>query len=203
VRGALKGLFVDSLANTEAANEPAKHAWDIGTSLLHSIAITVIVYGVLFVVAAFLASPSGYAVGIRRALAPTLRDRRELVWSIYGAAALIGLIVWPPDGFRQLVLTVLLIALASVGIEALRRKTLVEFPGAQRGDWMQSMRERVSRSTAGAGRRIGSAVKGMTDDQPDPEDARLDRLERLGELKEKGVLTAAEFREEKRKLLSV
>ena len=77
VRGALKGLFVDSLANTEAANEPAKHAWDIGTSLLHSIAITVIIYGVLFVLAAFLASPSGYAVGVRRALAPTLRDRRE------------------------------------------------------------------------------------------------------------------------------
>src|SRR5262249_46126522 len=74
VRGALKGLFVDSLANTEAANEPAKHAWDIGTSLLQSIATTAIILGALFVVAAFLASPSGYAVGVRRALAPTLRD---------------------------------------------------------------------------------------------------------------------------------
>ena len=30
VRSALKGLFVDSLAKTEAANEPARHAWDIG-----------------------------------------------------------------------------------------------------------------------------------------------------------------------------
>ena len=203
VRGALKGLFVDSLANTEAANEPAKHAWDIGTSLLHSIAITVIIYGVLFVLAAFLASPSGYAVGIRRALAPTLRNRRELVWSIYGAAALIGLILWPPDGFRQLVLTLLLIALAGVGIEALRRRTLVEFPGAQPGDWMQSMRERAQRATSETGRRIGSAVKGLSDGEKDPDDARLDRLERLGELKEKGVLTQAEFREEKKKLLSV
>ncbi|HET9119775.1 MAG TPA: SHOCT domain-containing protein [Solirubrobacterales bacterium] len=203
VRGALKGLFVDSLANTEAANEPAKHAWDIGTSLLHSIAITVIIYGVLFVLAAFLASPSGYAVGIRRAVAPALRDRRELVWSIFGAGALIGLIVWPPDGFRQLVLTVLLIALAGVGIEALRRKTLVEFPGAQRGDWMQSMRERASRMTSETGRRVGSAFKGLTDDEDrQPEDAKLDRLERLGELKEKGVLTTAEFREEKKKVLS-
>jgi hypothetical protein len=202
VRGALKGLFVDSLANTEAANEPAKHAWDIGTSLLHSIAITVIIYGVLFVLAAFLASPSGYAVGIRRAIAPTLRDRRELVWSIYGAAALIGLIAWPPDGFRQLVLTVLLIALAGLGIEALRRKTLVEFPGAQRGDWMQSMRDRVSRATSETGRRVGSAFKGLTHDDRDPDDAKLDRLERLGELKEKGVLTTTEFREEKKKVLS-
>jgi len=202
VRGALKGLFVDSLATTEAANEPAKHAWDIGTSLLHSIAITVVIYGILFVLAAFLASPSGYAVGIRRALAPTLRNRRELVWSIFGAAALFGLILWPPDGIRQLVLTVLLIALAGVGIEALRRKTLLEFPGAQPGDWKQSMRDRARRATSETGRRIGSAVKGLSDDEKHPDDAKLDRLERLGELKEKGVLTAAEFKEQKKKVLS-
>jgi hypothetical protein len=202
VRSVLKGLFVDSLAKTEAANEPARHAWDIGTALLHSISITVVIYGVLFVLAGFLASPSGYALGIRRALAPTLRDRRELVWSIYGAAALFGLIAWPPSGTRQLLLTLLLIALAGVGLEALRGKTLVEFPGAQRGDWMHSMRERARRTSAEAGRRIGSAVRGLTDDDRHPDDAKLDRLERLGELKEKGVLTAAEFREEKKKVLS-
>jgi hypothetical protein len=202
VRSALKGLFVDSLAQTDAANTPAEHAWDIGTALLHSIATTVVIYGVLFVVAAFLDSPSGYAAGIRRAVAPTLRDRRGLVWSVFGAAALFGLIVWPPQGVRQLVLTLLLIALAGAGLEALRRKTLVEFPGVQRGDWMLEMRQRARRRRAEAARRIGSAVKGLTDGDRHPEDAKLDRLERLGELKEKGVLTAAEFREEKKRTLA-
>jgi hypothetical protein len=202
VRNALKGLFVDSLSKTEAANEPARHAWDIGTALLQSIATSVIIYGVVFVVAAFLASPSGYAVGIRRALAPTLRDRRELVWSIFGAAALFVLIVWPPPGTRQLVLALLLITLAGVGLEALRRKTLVEFPGAKRGDWVRSMRERFQRATTEAGRRVGVAARGLTDGDRPPEDAKLDRLERLGELKEKGLLTATEFREEKKKILS-
>jgi hypothetical protein len=67
---------------------------------------------------------------------------------------------------------------------------------------MQSMRERARRATSETGRRIGSAVKGLTDDEKDPDDARLDRLDRLGELKEKGVLTASEFREEKKKVLS-
>ena len=33
-------------------------------------------------------------------------------------------------------------------------------------------------------------------------DAKLDHLERLGELKERGLLTAAEFREEKKKVLA-
>ena len=45
-------------------------------------------------------------------------------------------------------------------------------------------------------------MRDLTDDEQHPEDAKLDRLERLGELKEKGVLTAAEFREEKKKILS-
>jgi hypothetical protein len=202
VRGALKGLFVDSLAQTEDATVPAQHAWDIATELLHSIAITVVILGVLFVVAAFLASPSPAAAGTRRALAPSLRDRPGLVWSLFAAAALLVLIIWPPSGTRQLVLTLALIALAGFGLEALRRKTEHEFPGAKRGDWMQSMRERVQRTTSRTGERIGAAFRGLSDGERAPEDAKLDRLERLGELKEKGVLTATEFREQKQKLLS-
>jgi hypothetical protein len=202
LRGALKGLFVDSLSKTEAANVPAQHAWDIGTSLLQSIATTVIIYGVLFVIAAFLASPGRSAIGVRRAIAPTLRERVGVVWSVFAAAALIALIVWPPAGTRQLVLTVLLIALAGAGLEALRRKTLREFPGAQRGDWVRSMRERVGHASNEAAHRVGLAIRGLTDDDRHPDDAKLDRLDRLGELKEKGVLTATEFREEKKKILS-
>jgi hypothetical protein len=201
VRSVLKGLFVDSLSKTEAANVPAQHAWEIGTSLLQSIATTVVIYGLLFVVAAFLASPSSSAVGIRRALTPTLRDRPGLVWSAFAAVALIALIVWPPPGTRQLVLSLALIAVAGFGLEALRRKTEHEFPGAKRGDGMLAMRERVRRGTTEAGRRIGSAMRGLSADEPHPDDTRLDRLERLGELKEKGLLTAAEYKAEKKRIL--
>lgn len=203
VRAAAEGLVVDSLAKTEEARVPAEHAWEISTSLLHSIASSVIIFGVLFVIASFLASPANAAVSIRQALAPTLRERKGIVWSVFAAVALLAVIIWPPDGTRQLVLTLVLIALAALGLEALSRKTHHEFPGAKRGDWMLAMRERARRTSAEAGRRLGSAVRGLTDEgERDPEDARLDRLERLGELKEKGVLTAAEFREEKKKLLS-
>ncbi|HEY6771914.1 MAG TPA: SHOCT domain-containing protein [Solirubrobacterales bacterium] len=202
LRSALKGLFVDSLAKTEDATVPAQHAWDIATALLHSIATSVVILGVLFVIAAFLASPTTAAVGLRRGLAPTLHERPGLVWSLFGAIALLVLIIWPPAGTRQLVLSLVLIALAGVGLEALRRKADQEFPGAKRGDWMQSMRERARRAGTETGRRIGSAVRGLTDQETDPEDAKLDRLERLGELKDKGVLTATEFRDQKKKILS-
>jgi hypothetical protein len=202
VRAILKGPFVESLAKTEDARVPAQHAWDIGTSLLHSIASSVIVLGILFVIASYLASPQNGAVSIRQALAPTLRERPGIVWSAYAAVALLVLIIWPPTGTRQLVLTLLLIALAAAGIEKLRRATRSEFPDAKRGDWVTGMRQRARRASKEAGRRMGSAIRELSSDDKHPDDAKLDRLEKLGDLKEKGVLTAAEFREEKKKILS-
>jgi hypothetical protein len=202
VRAILKGPFVDSFAKTEDARVPAQHAWDIGTALLHSIASSVIICGILFVVAAYIASPHNGAVSIRQALAPTLRERPGIVWSVFAAVALLVLIIWPPSGTRQLVLTLLLIAVAGAGIEALRRETLKEFPNAKRGDWVAGMRRRARRASREAGRRMGSALRELSSDDKHPDDAKLDRLERLGDLKSKGVLTAAEFREEKKKILS-
>ncbi len=203
VRAALKGPFVDSLAPTQDARVPAEHAWDIATSLLQSFASSVVIFGIGFVVASFLASPAGAAVGIRRAAAPTLRDRPGIVWSTFAALTLVVVIIWPPSGSRQLVLTLLLIVLAAVWLEEVRRKTAREFPGAKKGDWMKSMRRRARRATRETGRRVGSAVRELTDDNgTHPDDAKLERLEKLGELKEKGLLTATEFREQKKKILS-
>jgi hypothetical protein len=62
------------------------------------------------------------------------------------------------------------------------------------------MRQRARRASAEAGRRIGSAMQELTEDR-DPDDALLDRLERLGELKEQGVLTAAEFKAQKKQMI--
>jgi Short C-terminal domain len=201
LRAAANGLVVDSLAKTEEARVPTEHAWEISTSLLHSIASSVIVFGVLLVVAAFLASPANAAVSIRQALAPTLRDRPAIVWSAFATIALLAVIIWPPDGTRQVVLTLLLIALAGAGLEGLSRQARREFPTTERGDWLLGMRQRARRASAVAGRRIGSAVRELAANEKHPDDTRLDRLERLGELKEKGVLTAAEFREEKKRIL--
>jgi Short C-terminal domain len=76
-----------------------------------------------------------------------------------------------------------------------------EFPDAKRGDWLLGMRQRARRASSEAGRRIGAAVRGLGAEEKHPDDARLDRLERLGELKEKGVLSATEFNAEKERIL--
>ena len=163
VRAILKGPFVDSLAKTEDARVPAQHAWDIGTSLLHSIASSVIIYGILFVIASYLASPQNGAVSIRQALAPTLRDRPGIVWSVFAAVALLVLIVWPPNGTRQLVLTLLLFALAGAGIEKLvaPRGASSRTPSAATG-WATCACERGGRARrpgVGWDRRSGSSAR--------------------------------------------
>jgi Short C-terminal domain len=202
LRSGAGGLAVDSLAETEAAGPPAEAAWTIGTSLLSDIATTVIVYGVLFILASFLASPANAAVTIRQALAPILRERPAVAWTVFGVAAFLALIIWPPDGTRELVFALTVIAFAAAGLEALSRKTHHEFPDARRGDWMVRIRQRARRASADAGRRIGSAIRELTDEERHPDDVLLERLERLGELKERGVLTAAEFRQQKKRLIA-
>jgi hypothetical protein len=200
VKNIAGGLVIDSLAKTEVARPPAEEAWTIATSLLQSIATTGIIYGVLFVLASYLASPADSAVAIRQALAPSLRERPGVIWGVFGGLVFLVLIAWPPDGTRQLIFTLALIGLAAAGVEALSRKTHSEFPDARRGDWLLQMRLRARRTSAEAGKRIGSAMRELTEDRG-PEDALLDRLERLGELKERGVLTAAEFRAQKKRMI--
>jgi hypothetical protein len=94
-----------------------------------------------------------------------------------------------------------LIALAAAGLEALQRKTERDFPEATGGDGTPSIRERARRARAEAGSRLGTAINGLSGDNRDADDIRLDRLERLGELEQKGVLTDEEFRAEKQRIL--
>ena len=91
--------------------------------------------------------------------------------------------------------------MAAVGLETLMRKTASEFPDARAGEWRVTMQQRAKQTAQTAGKRIGSAVRELSTER-DGEDARLDRLERLGELRSKKVLTEAEFKAEKKRLLA-
>ncbi|MDX6651428.1 MAG: hypothetical protein QOJ38_209 [Solirubrobacterales bacterium] len=194
------GLVVDDLLRNESARPAAEATWAIGTSLLVSIATTALAYGALFVLASFLASPAERALTVRQALAPSLRDRPAAVWSAFAAAVFLALILSPPRSLRELVATTALVALAAAGLEALRRKTAREFPDALRGEWRVRMRQRAREARREAARRIEAAITELTDDR-DPADARLERLERLAALHDRGVLDDAEFDAEKKRLL--
>jgi hypothetical protein len=181
---------VGALATTEAVRPAAEAAWSIGSSLLEQVATATLIYGVVIVLAAWLAGPTAWAVGTRRALAPYLREPRY-AWGAFGVIVL-GLVAWAPTpAFRLVVPALILIGLLAAGVEALRRQTMREFPDA---DHRQST-ERLRKWVVGLGRRAGGGGSRSSD-------PRLDQLERLGQMRDSGLLDASEYATEKARVLA-
>jgi hypothetical protein len=184
LREVIGNVLVQSLA-TETAKPAADAAWSIGTSLLASIAKQVIVYGIFFVIAAWLASPHRSAVATRRALTPVLRDYPVAVWAVLGVIALIW-VLSGVDSTRAILTRLVLVAMAGVGVYELRRRSIADFPDATLGELPERMRVRAS-----------SMWRGRQRARPEPQDRKLERLERLASLHERGILSDQEFEKEK------
>jgi hypothetical protein len=204
VRGIAGGAVVDELATTAAVQPAAEQVWTIGTSLLAEIAGGLIVNGIIILVVAWVAGQTRPAVALRRATAPYMHDRPTI---LYGFVALIFLLLvaWGPTrAFRQPLSLLVIAALLIAGTEALRRQAAREFPDAAlaegeglRESWRRmraSMSERVSDIRAGRAAEGGGAAAAAGD-------TRMESLERLASLRERGVLSEAEFEREKSRLL--
>ena len=155
VRRVAGDSIVDALVRNESVRPAAHDAWTIGTSLLRAIALAFVIYGLVIVVAAWLAGSTRPALSARQALAPSLRDHPVRV---YGAAALAYLLViaWgPTPAFRHLIPVLIIAALLALSIELLRRQAAREFPDAHPGDGMDHLRAWVGRHRGG-----GLALKG-------------------------------------------
>jgi uncharacterized membrane protein YozB (DUF420 family) len=212
------GIVIDQLVDVESAKPAGEAAWGIATSLMTSIATTVIVVGVLFAIAGWLASPTTAARSVREAIAPVLQ--RYSPWVYTGLAILVCIyfLSGPTQGLRSFLTTLIVAGMAAFGIRELRRQTLEEFPGADYGDVFDRTKDKVVSAVKGANipERVGEqtsklrrpAAEAPTAAAPtaattplDSEDARLQRLERLGSLRDKGILSDEEFAAEKSRLL--
>jgi hypothetical protein len=128
LRRFLGDVIVDSLVKTEANKHPVSVIWSLETSVLRDIAIILVVYGALVLLATVVAGPNRPAVAVRRWLAPSFRHHPIVVWATALAIFLILLAWGPTAGDRQLLGVALLAATTAIAIEALRRQTLREFP---------------------------------------------------------------------------
>jgi hypothetical protein len=128
MRRFLGGVIVDSLVKVEANKHPVSVIWALETSVMRDIAVILVVYGTLVLLATVLAGPNRPAVVLRRWLAPTFRHHPIVVWAAALALFLILLAWGPAAGNRALLGVVLLAATTAIAIEALRRQTLREFP---------------------------------------------------------------------------
>ncbi len=128
MRRALGGVIVDSLVKVEANKHPVSVIWALETSVMRDIAVILVVYGALVLLATVLAGPNRPAVALRRWLAPTFRHHPIVIWATALAVFLILLAWGPAAGNRALLGVALLAVTTAIAIEALRRQTLREFP---------------------------------------------------------------------------
>ena len=135
------------------ANKPAGEAvWSIGTSLLYNIAVAMVLYGLVLVGAAWLAGKTKVATTLRHAAAPWMREH---VGGSYIAAGVVLLLIvlWGPTPATRELLPVLgFAALAAFGVTVLRRQTEAEFPDAQAGEAMVTLRGMFGHEGGGDGR---------------------------------------------------
>jgi hypothetical protein len=217
------GIVVDQLVKTESAKPAGEATWSIATSLMTSIATTVIVVGVLFAIAGWLASPTGSARATRRVIAPALRHHVAYVYTGLGLIVCFYFLSGPTQGLRSFLTTLIVAGMAAFGIHELRKQTAEEFPDADYSEVFGRTRDKVVSAVkdANIGERVGEqasklrrpearpgAAETATSEAPtavtpaSEEDARLQRLERLASLRDKGILTEEEFAAEKSRLLS-
>jgi hypothetical protein len=217
VRKVAGGIVVDQLVTTESVKPAAEAAWSIGTSLMVSIATTVIIIGVLFAAAGWLASPTRPARSVRRGIAPVLQQYPAYVYTGLAILVCIYFLSAPTQGVRSFLTTLIVAGMAAFGIHELRKQTLEEHPDAQLGDVFGPTRDKVVDAVKGAnlGERAAKLRLPEVRRPPAPgeegpegptavhdgEDARLRRLEQLASLHEKGVLTDEELAAEKARVL--
>ncbi len=207
------GIVVGQLVTDESVKPAAEATWSIGTSLMISIATTVIVFGILLGIAGWLGSPTGSARSSRRFMAPVLRDHVAYAYTTLVIVVCIYFLSASVQNLRSFLTTLVIAGFAAFGIRELRRQSEEEFPDAQLGDFFGGAKERVAGAvkSANLGERASklrlpemrkpSAGDNATSAPAADDDSRLRRLERVAELHEKGVLTDEEFAAEKARVL--
>jgi hypothetical protein len=208
------GIVVGQLVSEESVKPAAEEAWSIGTSLMISIATTVIVVGVLFGIAGWLSSPTGSARSTRKFLAPVLSEHAAYAYSTLAVVVGIYFIQAPTQNLRTFLTTLAIAGLAAFGIHELRKQAAEEFPDASFGDFFGRTKDRVVGAVKDANigehaakLRLPEKRKPAGDEAPtatlpaSEDDARLARLERLATLHEKGILTDEELAAEKARVL--
>lgn len=193
----LRQPAVDALASTVAVRPAVFAVFDISTGLLRDQANSIIVTGVLVLIGVWLASGSRPAVAFRAAVAPFLRHQPAASAAV--AAVLYLLLIWwaPTIGFRTGIGLLINTLFAVAGFAGLVHLTRREYPDAAEPDF-EAMQQRVKELFTGErATELRERSKQMFARKRSP----ADELERLADLRDRGVISDEEFAAQKKKLL--
>ena len=190
----LLGNYVVNGLTQPANRVPASRIWLFATEILGQIGYATILYGLVAVLAAFIAGPTRPATAVRRWVAPALNTRPQLTWGT-AAAVFLLLVLWGPTHALRTWWGILLVAaLLALGLVLLRRQTLVEFPHAGHEGGGESLGARISATASGAAHRVSGAVH----HEGQGGRSTADELSRLAELRAKGAISEEEYEQAKK-----
>jgi len=124
-------VVVDDIVKSQANLPAGRATWSIATDLLRQIGTAEIFFGVLVLLAGWLAGPSRPALAFRRFVAPVLREHPV---PVYLGALVVGIVIvaWHPFSFAKVTLTaILFLVLVVAAVAALRHQTAQEFPAGE------------------------------------------------------------------------
>jgi hypothetical protein len=192
LRRVLGDQLIDRLVTADSIRPAVHEAWWIATGALGDLNTTILAIGLLTVLGAWFAGPGRRRVAIRHFIAPYLADP----WIAYGAlaAVLLLLIIWgPTNATRSLTPVLVFTILAVAGVEALRRQARRDWPEATRAESVAVMRAHWDHLR-------GPHESHRHAEQPAGD--RLGQLERLADLRARGVITEDEFDAKKAEILA-
>jgi putative oligomerization/nucleic acid binding protein len=164
----------------------------------------------VIVSAAWLAGRTRPATATRRVLAPSLRNHPVLAYCVTAAVLLLVVLWGPTPAFRNVWTILVLAILLALGVTMLGRETAREFPGIEHGDVLDDSREQRAQARArarGASPPLPPATV-TTIGEPEGTNAasvpsgRVEALERLAALRDRGAITNDEYLAEKTHVMS-
>jgi len=194
-----RNYVVDSLVARNDDRDAASDAWDILTELMRGSFRLMVVVGLLFVVAAWLASPGRRALTARGWLAPALQNR---AWAYVALAIVVLVTLFSASvvDFTRLLVVALIAVLGATWIELTRRQTLLEFPDARGTAFFADTWDRVT-TWWDEQRAAKPPATAPPPPAPVPPTDVASRLTALAELHSRGELTDEEYASAKGRVL--
>jgi Short C-terminal domain len=193
VRRLLGDYFIGSLTTLPDVRAAASVTWYMATDRLGSANITLCSVALLLLLGTWLAGPGRRATSARYALTPYLRDPGA-AYGAYGLVLLVLLIWAPVNAARDPVMVLIIGVLGAIGVEALRRLVIREFPDATERD--------LGGRLGAASKRTYASARGGPTPAPPADGGRYAALDQLASLHDRGALNDQEFADEKAELLA-
>ena len=198
-RGAAGSLVVDSLSGAASSDAAVSSVFNIGSSLILETGQSIVVYGIVIVLAAWLAGPTRWATSIRHWLTPYLRQPALRLRRARGAAP-VAVLVGSRDRHAP--------ARPLAAVDRLRgpRHRDAAPPGDPRVSRPRHARL-AGRCRAGDRRADARGARARVATAGAPAaaaggDPRVGEIERLAGLRDSGALTDEEFAAEKARILA-